>query len=452
MKLFYCLLLVVFLSPFPYAANMPWAWSLCALFISVTGIIWAIQQLFFSTQYFTTLFKSISDIVIVFFVVVCWTLIQTSSFFPDLHHPLWHIADAGSGFISLTPADGLISIMRLISYALVFWLALFYSQDVYKARLIFYGLMVAGFIYSAYGLIIYLGNSKMILWRETPGLSSVSSTFVNHNHFATFAGLTLLCSLALIHDAATVSARYNRGGNIGWQRFIESLITRTWFPLLAFIVIGTALILTHSRGGFFSSLLGLSVLLLALNSNGKTRNVYILWSFIIFITVGGIVFYISSDGLLASLDKQGLSDPLRELNYQLTWTAILTNPWLGFGFGSFEEVFPLYKTMEMAGPFTQPYLIDYAHNTYLETIFELGFPAAMALFYCFLRLASICFMGLFVRKKDWFYPAVGLGATGLIATHACVDFSMQIPAIPYTYALLMGAACAQSFSSKNSSL
>jgi uncharacterized membrane protein YhhN len=88
----------------------------------------------------------------------------------------------------------------------------------------------------------------------------------------------------------------------------------------------------------------------------------------------------------------------------------------------------------------------------LETIFELGFPAAMGLFYCFLRLASICFIGLFVRKKNSLYPAVGLAATCLIATHAYVDFSMQIPAIPYTYALLMGAACAQSFSSRNSTL
>ncbi len=451
MKLFYCLLLVVFLSPFPYASNTPWAWSLCSLLIATIAIIWAIQSIFFKNS-FSSQLKSIIDIVIVFFIVIGWILIQTSPLFPNLNHPLWqlnnNVASSVFGSISLTPADGLVSLMRLLSYALVFWLALYYSQDSYKARLIFYNLMVIGFFYSVYGLIIYLGDFKVILWREIPNLDSLVSTFINRNHFATFSGLTLLCSLALIHDATAISARYNRGGNIGLQRFIENLIIRTWFPLLAFIVIGTALILTHSRGGFFSSLLGLSVLLITLNANSRTRNIYILWLFVTFITIGGIVFYISSDGLLARLDSQGLSDPLRELNYQLTWTAIGTNPWLGFGLGSFEEVFPLYKTMGIAGSFTHPYLIDYAHNTYLETIFELGFPAAIALFYCFLRLASICFMGLFVRKKDWLYPAIGLAATCLIATHAYVDFSMQIPAIPYTYALLMGAACAQSFSSK----
>ena len=448
MKLFYALLFVVFLSPFPYAANSPWAWSLCALIIAVITIVWAVQYIFFSKTAYLPLLKSISDIVIAFFVVIVWILIQISSFFPDLHHPLWQIAGNEQSFISLTPDDSLGYLIRLLSYALVFWLAFFYSTDAYKARLIFYGLIIVGFIYSAYGLIIYLGDFKMVLWLEMPNLNSLSSTFINRNHFATFAGLSLLCSLALIHDATIVSARYKRGGNIGLQRFIESLITRTWFPLLAFIVIGTALILTHSRGGFLSSLFGLFVLLLSLNSHSKTRNTYILWLFITLIMVGGVIFYVSSDGLLDRLDNEGLTDPLRELNFQITWNAIVSNPTVGFGLGSFEEVFPLYKTMDMAGNFTQPYLIDYAHNSYLEVIFELGFPAALVLFYCFLRLAIICLRGLFIRRKDRIYSAVGLAATCLIATHAYVDFSIQIPAVAYTYALLMGAACAQSFSSK----
>lgn len=448
MKLFYCLLLVVFLSPFPYAANLTWAWGLCSLLIAIIGIMWAVHTIFLSKTTYLPLLKANSDIIIAFFIVVAWIIFQTSSFFTNLHHPLWNITGNNSSFISLTPSDSLAYLTRLLSYALVFWLALFYSMDVYKARLVLYGLMIVGFIYAIYGLIIYLGDFKMVLWRTMPDMNSLSSTFINRNHFATFAGLGLLCSLALIHEATTVSARYNRGGNIGLQRFIENLIIRTWFPLLAFIVIGSALILTHSRGGFLSSVLGLVVLLLALNSHSKTRNTYILSLFITIIAVGGIIFYVSSDGLLERLDNQGLTDPLRELNYQLTWNAIVSNPYLGFGLGSFEEVFPLYKTMAMAGSFTQPYLIDYAHNSYLETIFELGFPAALLLFYCFLRLAIICLRGVFIRKKHRIYSSVGLAASCLIAAHAYVDFSLQIPAIAYTYALLMGASCAQSFSSK----
>ncbi|MDP1615278.1 MAG: O-antigen ligase family protein [Methylococcales bacterium] len=456
--IFYSLLAVIFLSPLPYGSNRPWSWSLCSLLVAVLGIIWAVQ--FFVAKQKSPFFqhvKSISDVVILFFIVIAWALIQASTdFAAGLNHPLWQmqseLLQSSSGSISLIPADTLTLLMRSLSYALVFWLALCYSQDIYKARRIFYGLMIAGFIYSAYGLIMHLGDFKMLLLQERPYATDVTGTFINRNHFATFAGLTLLCALALLSDSVTAASKYNIGGNLGLQRFLEKLIVRAYFPLLVFFVIGTALILSHSRGGFLSSLLGLIVLLAALNANKSSRNIYVVWIFTAFIVVGGVIFYVSSEGLLDRLNAQGLTDAAREEVYDLTWNAMLTNPWTGFGLGSFEEVFPLYKSLDVAGGIDQPSLWDYAHNTYLESIFELGFPAALALFYCFLRLAGICVKGLLVRKKDWIYPATGLAATCLIAAHANVDFSMQIPAIPYTYALLMGAACAQSFSTRNQRL
>ncbi|MDO9103694.1 MAG: O-antigen ligase family protein [Methylovulum sp.] len=453
MTIFYSLLAVTLLSPLPYGSNRPWSWSLCSLLVAILGIIWAIQ--FFAAKQKAPFFqqvKSISDVLVMFFIVIGWALIQASiDFSGDLNHPLWQMQNellqSSSGSISLIPANTLTLLMRLLSYALVFWLALCFSQDIYKARRVFYGLMVAGLAYSAYGLIMNLGDFKMILWQERPYAGDVTGTFINRNHFATFAGLTLLCTLALLSDSVTAASKYNIGGNLGLQRFLEKLIVRSYFPLLVFFVIGTALILTHSRGGFLSSLFGLIVLLAALNANKSSRNIYVVWIFAVFIVVGGVVFYVSSEGLLDRLNAQGLTDAAREEVYELTWNAILTNPWTGFGLGSFEEVFPLYKSLDVAGSITQPSLWDYAHNTYLESIFELGFPAALALFYCFLRLAGICVKGLLIRKRDWIYPATGLAATCLIAAHASVDFSMQVPAVPYTYALLMGAACAQSFSS-----
>jgi hypothetical protein len=43
---------------------------------------------------------------------------------------------------------------------------------------------------------------------------------------------------------------------------------------------------------------------------------------------------------------------------------------------------------------------------------------------------------------------VGLAVTALVAAHATVDFSLQIPAVSYAYAFLLGIACAQSFPSQ----
>lgn len=454
--LFKSLLFIVLLSPLPFGSNRPWAWSLWALLIAVLAISWAISTLNSpKTKISPLYFSTISDIIWVFLGVLSWAAYQI--FIPvsiNAQHPLWGLAanalnTAITPLISLTTADGITAIMRILSYGLVFLLCFYYCRVQENARTVFHSLMFAGLLYSLYGLVIYFGKYGMILWfKHNPALATLNSTFINRNHFATFAGLTLLCSLALLSESITISAKYNIGGNLGWQRFFENLIVRAWLPALVFMITGTALILSGSRGGFFSSLLGVLVLLAALNLNARTRNYYALWLIVIFAGIGTVVFNLSSSRLLARLDLQGLTDEYRAIVFEQTWSAIQTNPWLGFGLGSFEESFPLYKNSDYPGTIAYPLVQDYAHNTYLETLFELGIPAGSALFYCFFRLGWICVKGLWIRKKDWIYPATGFSATMLIACHAFVDFSMQIPAIPYTYLLLMGAACGQSFSSK----
>ncbi len=453
--IFYSLLFLVFLSPLPFGVNRPWSWSLWALLVAILAIAWSITSLISKPKsHFFRHFKSIRDIVLVFSLVVIWALIQTSSHIPsDWGHPVWGMMNETLSLninptISLTPADTITLLMRLLSYALVFWLTLCYCQDRDKTKIVFWGLLVSGFVYSIYGLVIDFGQIKTFLWHELQG-GSLTSTFVNRNHFATYAGLTLLCTLALLNSEIKTSSHYRSGGYIGLQRFMEALITRTWFPLLAFFVIGTALILTNSRGGFLSSTLAIVVLLFVLNFKHHSRNIYVLIFAGLLVVFGGLIFYFSSEPLFSRFDLMSRNNIIRDKVYAQVWLAITNNPWLGFGYGSFEEAFPLYKNMEIAGSIKSPILWNYAHNTYLETIFELGFPAALGLFYCIFRLAWICFQGLRTRKRDLIYPATGLAATVLIAIHSLVDFSMQIPAVAYTYAMLMGAACAQSFSSRD---
>lgn len=450
--IFYSLLALILLSPLPFGTNRPWSWSLWALVVALLSIAWVVKLVFHSNK--NVSFQNMGrfvDVIFLFSVVVIWGVVQSGPMFSNAIHPLWSMVDASLPFelnysISLMPVDAVTSCMRLLSYALVFVMTFYFCQSQAKARVVFFGLMTAGFFYSLYGLYIQIGGFNTILWFDKWAYSkSLTSTFVSRNHFSTYAGLTLLCAIALVHDSVRVSSKYHLSGYLGLQRFSENLITRTWGPLLVLFVIGTALILAQSRGGFFSAMLGMVVLLVSLNVNPRSRNIYSTLFLVGFILVGGIVFYVSADALLQRLDTRGLFDQSRAQVYELTWGAISSNPWLGFGLGSFEEVFPLYKTIDISGSVYHPILWDYAHNTYLEVIFELGFPVALLLFYCFFKLAWVCARGLLVRRKNWIYPATGLAATCLIAAHATVDFSMQIPAVAYTYVLLMGASCAQSF-------
>jgi hypothetical protein len=84
----------------------------------------------------------------------------------------------------------------------------------------------------------------------------------------------------------------------------------------------------------------------------------------------------------------------------------------------------------------------------LEFAAGLGLPAALcwwgAITFCATQMAR----GIFKRRKDRAYPLVGLGGTILIAVHSTVDFSLQIPAVALTYAVLLGIGLSQSYSSQ----
>ena len=90
---------------------------------------------------------------------------------------------------------------------------------------------------------------------------------------------------------------------------------------------------------------------------------------------------------------------------------------------------------------------DRAHNTWLENAFELGVPAALALYLALGGLVMTCLRGVTRRHRDWVYPATGVAASVLVGLHALLDFSLQLPAVAILYACIMGIACAQSYSS-----
>jgi O-antigen ligase len=120
--------------------------------------------------------------------------------------------------------------------------------------------------------------------------------------------------------------------------------------------------------------------------------------------------------------------------YRTTWEAIPDRPLLGTGYGTYADAFRAYNH-----PGTDTYFLDKAHNTYLQVIMELGWPAAAALYSGLALLILRC-----VQARSAEYPAVLAACSVLVAVHALVDFSLEMPANAATYALLLGVGCARS--------
>jgi O-antigen ligase len=109
----------------------------------------------------------------------------------------------------------------------------------------------------------------------------------------------------------------------------------------------------------------------------------------------------------------------------------------GSGFGAWSEVFRLYRDETLVRGYQR------AHSSYLEWASEMGVPATVLMVGTLLGLGLVCFFGVRRRRHDQAYPAAGIAAGVLVASHSIVDFSLQIPAVSVVFAAMLGAACAQ---------
>ncbi len=444
-------LYTLLLAPIPFGANRAWAWSLYAILPASIGLAACVAVL----RGRADLRVSIKTIKYPFFLMcipIAWCLLQLSSFVPDsLVHPFWQLAGeqlpgAIEPHISLAPQETATALMKLGSYLLVFFISLQFNRDSRHAAFTFKSIACAGLIYAVYGLVIYLGRFNTLLWFEKwASQDAVTSTFVNRNSYATYAGLTLLAGFPLLFEKIQSGFQYGVSNHYGRQYFFETVLVRGWFPLLLIIIVTTALCLSQSRGGFLSTALAVFTFLVMLLLSRKIKNnaaVMLLLAVIGAVTVG--VFNQSGDRLVERLDIILSDNQDRLLVYDILSKANVENRWLGVGYGSFDKSFRLYRDETISAYY------DKAHNTYLENIFELGFLQASALFSAIFLAALICLRGVWVRRKHWIYPAIGFSASLLVGAHALVDFSLQIPAVAFTYALIMGAAVGQSLPTRNS--
>jgi len=455
--LFHVFLLLVMLAPLPLGSNREWSWLLCALLLSATALVWALLSL---PRAKSVIFNVNGALIIGFLGVCSWTWLQTSSQVPaSWVHPLWLMSSEVmatnlEGSITLSPDDTWTALIRLVSYALVFLLAYQWGREERLARRTLQWLVLAGLAYSVYGLAMFWGDTGQLFWFENPGYQyDVRGTLVNRNHFATYAGMLLLVAIAVfyqvvavaggMHSAAPAPRHIPRGAHIASRtERLERFALEVWKPLIVILILSTALILTHSRAGFFSTLVAGAVLFACFNFRrrfGNRRSLAVVG------LAGGfavIAFWLTSEVLMQRIDGTELEDNARFLAYEAISESTRENPLLGFGYGTFANSFRLYRPDTMTGYF------DYAHNTYLENAFELGWPAALLLFAVILVCSLICVRGLRKRGKDWVYPAIGIAATVLVAIHSLFDFSLQIPGVAITYACILGVACAQSYSSR----
>ena len=438
--------------PFWFGGNALLAWGINAVLFPGIVVVYEISLLIRSERHPVAI-KQIKAPAALFVAVVLWILVQNLTWTPDwLHHPIWQMAADAlqrpiDGSISVNRELTSLALLRLITSASAFWIAIQLCRDPARAELLLWSVAAISCAYAAYGIFAFGLTPGRILWFENPFTRGfVVSTFTNPNPFAAYAGmgLVVICGLILKlyrHEFTAV------GGSIQFRiaTFIEVTGRKGLALLGSGFVILVALLLSGSRGGIASTAFGLFVLgvltlRLRKQQSAEQREAIIV--------VGALLvaatFLIFGDAALGKIAQQGFRDESRIGVYIITMRSILAAPLIGYGYGTFADVFPMFRDQSV-NSWGQWQL---AHNTYLEVLQGLGLLFGSMLLASVVLLVMCCVKGATTRQMNETLPCVAASVAFLLGVHTLVDFSLQIQAIAITFMALLGAGVAQSDSSR----
>jgi O-antigen ligase len=426
--LFWPFLILVLLAPAALGANRPLFWSALAFALGLLLLLWAYAALR-NPGLAPVAFVRLAPVALPFILAIAWAFLQSVSWIPEaLKDPTWHEAGAAlgrnlPGSISLAPEEAGTGIMRLLSYGTVLFLALQFGYSTHCRRSVLWGVAAAGALYALYGILVWLDGNTSVLWMAKWAYpDSLTSTFVNRNSYATYAGLGLCAALALI-------ARGWKEGGLRGNAFMLALALA--------VPIAAALLLARSRGGAISALIAIlaMALLVAISPKARIARTAFACCAAALILAGLAVV---GAGLIGRLDPSGIEQFGGRVRIWVSAISAIGGRPLGGGLGAFPYFFPGYRDATVGPEFG---MIDKAHNTYLELAAELGVPMTAALV-----IGLGWLVVRMVRANPRLEPGAALAAVGasiLVAVHSLFDFGLEIPAITVTWLLLLGAGLGQ---------
>jgi len=436
------LLLVLGFSPLPLASVNATAWTVLAVASGALLLLAFASELVDPAR--KEQFRVLRLSTILAGLVVVWIVLQQfPAPFADWNAALWDRAAHALGApversVSLARERSLGHLLRLLAYAAIFLSAWTVGRRSQGAQAVLRSVAFIGAAYALYGLIAYFSGNEFVLWfRKTAYTEDLTGSFVNRNSFATFLGLCLIANLGLI--AQVLSERID---SASWRMLFHSSVEATLrhgiWPLLGSTLTAAALLLTHSRGGMIATLCGVAAMVLAALSAPSLRGPW-RWPLASFAAAGAaLMIAVAGSGALERLGNSSDDSTGRNEIYAGTIAAIEQHPLAGTGLGTFEYVYAPHQ------PQSELKRVEYAHDEYLQTMLELGLPAAAGFFLLLALLAGRCIVGVFRRRRNALFPCVGVGASVLAAVHSLVDFSLEMPAVATIFAALLGMAVAQS--------
>lgn len=314
------------------------------------------------------------------------------------------------------------------------------------ARGLLRAVAAAGLVYAICGIVTFaIDPTRIYLLHEKQAhLAWLTSPFVNRNTAGIYYGC---CALIWLLFGCELIERHWPSRRASLSRLLARLDMparrRLAGHAFGWLTCLLAMFLTGSRGGAGISLLAAVAAAAIFFRNRVPRR----YGMIVALGVGSLValalLQLLGGGVGARFSTMGLSDEGRFSTYRATLRMIWDHPWLGDGFGTFEWVYPAYRTddISLRGTWNR------AHNSWLELASDGGMLMAGATMIALLAAFGVLAHGVRTRHRDVIVPLAALCASAAGALHSMIDFSLQITGYAVVIAALLGAGLSQSFRS-----
>lgn len=430
----WALIAVVGLAPLPFAGNRPFFWAMMAVVAAALCVTYLLmlsnagRGVAFSS-------RSLRFIGILAAIFAAWHIGQMTMLG-------WLIGDftvttqTGQTIVtstpSLSPPETWFSLLRFLSYAMMFFVGVQVAAKIrdlrpYLSALLF---IIAG--YAAYGLVAltYLGDTILFLDKWTY-LGAATGPFVNRNSFATFLAFGSIIGVVL----SLSSLQRERNG-----RLSQSLSDFPWVYAACTLLIFSVLLATQSRMGVFAALCGIAAVCLLWwskarrSASGRSRWQTLGTIAVSLAVIGVLLVLAQGGGLLERLSSVDLSTGVRLELYRQIVAMIGERPLLGHGGGTFALAFPLFHQ-----PSLDVGLVwDKAHSTYLELWSDHGLLMGSIPLLILGVIVARCIRRWNAAEADkQAEPLIAVGVAIVATLHSLVDFSLQMQANALLFTMLL---------------
>ena len=155
--------------PFWFGSNVLLAWGVNAVLFPGLAVLYEVSLIIRGERHPVAV-RQIGIPAALFGAVVLWILLQNATWTPAwLHHPIWQMAADAldkpvAGSISVNRDLTALALLRLITAASVFWIALQLCRDAARANVLLWSVAALGCAYSAYGLFAFALTPGRVLW------------------------------------------------------------------------------------------------------------------------------------------------------------------------------------------------------------------------------------------------------------------------------------------------